>query len=176
MMAVHQGATMPIAQALLPEFEHEMATLRRVVARVPADRMDFRPHPKSFNLHDLANHLVTVPGWAATTMTEIELDFGLPETQARQPKPSATVEGLLHTLDEGVEAALEALSKASDEDFRVIWTLKNAGEAVLAMPRIAVYRGFVMNHMIHHRAQLAVYLRLLDVPVPSIYGPSADEQ
>ena len=166
---------MAIAQALLPEFEHEMAGLRRVIERIPSDHMGFRPHPKSFSLHDLANHLVTVPGWTISTMTETELDFGLPETQARQPKPSATVEGLLRTLDAGVEGALEALSKAADDDFRVIWTLKNAGQVILAMPRIAVYRGFVMNHLIHHRAQLSVYLRLLDVPVPSLYGPSADE-
>lgn len=166
---------MSISQSLLPEFEHEMAGLRRVVERIPADSLDFRPHPKSFSLHDLVNHLVTVPGWTVTTMKETELDFGLPETQARQPKPSTTVEGWLRTLDAGVEAALEALIQASDEDFRVIWTLKNQGEVVLSMPRIAVYRGFVMNHMIHHRAQLTVYLRLLDVPVPSLYGPSADE-
>jgi len=166
---------MALAQALLPEFEHETATLRRVVERIPADRMDYRPHPKSFTLHDLANHLVTIPGWTITTLKETELDFGLPETRAKQPKPSATTEGLLRTLDTGVEGALNALNQASDEDFQVVWTLKNEGQVLMAMPRIAVYRGFVMNHLIHHRAQLAVYLRLLDVPVPSIYGPSADE-
>jgi uncharacterized damage-inducible protein DinB len=166
---------MALAQALLPEFEHEMATLRRVIERIPADRLDYRPHPKSFTLGDLANHAATIPGWTISTMTETELDFGLPETQARQPKPSTTTEGLLRTLDAGVEGALKALNSASDEDFRVIWTLKNQGQVLLAMPRIAVYRSFVMNHLIHHRAQLAVYLRLLDVPVPSIYGPSADE-
>jgi uncharacterized damage-inducible protein DinB len=166
---------MSISQSLLPEFGHEMAGLRRVVERIPTDRMNFRPHPKSFTLHDLANHLVTVPGWAHTTMAETELDFGLPETRAQQPQPSQSVEGLLQTLDAGVEKALEALSNASDDDFQVIWTLKNEGQVILAMPRIAVYRGFVMNHLIHHRAQLSVYLRLLDVPVPSLYGPSADE-
>lgn len=166
---------MSISQSLLPEFEHEMAGLRRVIERIPADRMDFRPHPKSFTLHGLANHLSTVPGWTVSTMTETELDFGLPETQARQPKPSETVEGLLRTLDAGVEKALEVLSRANDDDFQVIWTLKNEGQVLLAMPRIAVYRGFVMNHLIHHRAQLTVYLRLLDVPVPALYGPSADE-
>jgi uncharacterized damage-inducible protein DinB len=166
---------MALSQALLPEFQHEMAVLRRVVERIPADRMTFRPHPKSFTLHDLANHLVTVPGWTVSTMTLTELDFGLPETQARQPKPSDTVEGLLRTLDAGVEGALEALTRAADGDFQVVWTLKNQGQTVLAMPRLAVYRSFVMNHLIHHRAQLAVYLRLLEVPVPAIYGPSADE-
>ena len=166
---------MAIAQSLLPEFEHEMAGLRRVIERIPADRMDFRPHPKSFNLRDLANHLATVPGWTVSTMKETELDFGLPETQAKQPKPSATVEGLLRTLDAGVEAALAALTQAGDEDFKVMWTLKNQGEVILSMPRIAVYRGFVMNHLIHHRAQLSGYLRQLDVPVPALYGPSADE-
>jgi uncharacterized damage-inducible protein DinB len=166
---------MAISHTLLPEFQHEMAGLRRVIERIPANRLDFRPHPKSFSLHDLVNHLVTVPGWTVSTMKAIELDFGLPEIQARQPKPSTTVEGLLRTLDAGVEAALDALTQASDEDFSVIWTLKNKGEVLLAMPRIAVYRGFVMNHLIHHRAQVGLYLRLLDVPVPSLYGPSADE-
>jgi len=166
---------MALAQALLPEFEHEMATLRRVVERIPVDRMDYRPHPKSFTLHDLANHLVTIPGWTVSTLKETQLDFGLPETRAKQPKPSATTGGLLLTLDAAVEGALSALNQASDEDFQVVWTLKNEGQVLMAMPRIAVYRGFVMNHLIHHRAQVAVYLRLLDVPVPSIYGPSADE-
>ncbi|HEY3270251.1 MAG TPA: DinB family protein [Geothrix sp.] len=166
---------MALAKALLPEFEHEMAILRRVLERVPTSRLDYRPHPKSFSLGDLANHVSTIPGWTIGTMTETELDFGLPETQARQPKPSTTTEGLLHTLDAGVEGALKALNNASDEDFHVVWTLKNKGQVLFAMPRIAVYRGFVMNHLIHHRAQLAVYLRLLDIPVPSIYGPSADE-
>ncbi|WP_257305390.1 DinB family protein [Geothrix campi] len=166
---------MALAQALLPEFEHEMATLRRVIERIPAAHLDYRPHPKSFTLGDLANHLVSIPGWAVSTLTMTELDFGLPETQARQPKPSSTTEGLLRTLDTQVEAALGALSKTADEDFHVVWTLKNNGEVLFAMPRIAVYRGFVMNHLIHHRAQVAVYLRMLEVPVPSIYGPSADE-
>ncbi|WP_257310519.1 DinB family protein [Geothrix fuzhouensis] len=166
---------MALAQALLPEFEHEMATLRRVIERVPAAHLDYRPHPKSFTLGDLANHLVNIPGWTVSTMTETELDFGLPETQARQPKPSSTTEGLLRTLDAQVEAALAALTRTSDEAFHVVWSLKNNGQVLFAMPRIAVYRGFVMNHLIHHRAQLAVYLRMLEVPVPSIYGPSADE-
>ena len=166
---------MNLSRSLLPEFGHETAGLRRVIERIPTDHMDFRPHPKSFSLHDLTNHLVTVPGWAATTMTETELDFGLPETRARQPKPSHTVEGLLRTLDAGVEKALTALSNASDDDFQVVWTLKNEGQVILAMPRIAVYRSFVMNHLIHHRAQVCVYLRLLEVPVPALYGPSADE-
>jgi uncharacterized damage-inducible protein DinB len=166
---------MALSQALLPEFEHETAGLRRVVERIPTHRMDFRPHAKSFTLHDLANHLVSIPGWAITTLKETELDFGLPETQARQPKPSDTVDGLLSTLDKAVAGAREALTQAADEDFRVIWTLKNKGEVMLSLPRIAIYRGFVMNHLVHHRAQLSLYLRMLDVPVPALYGPSADE-
>lgn len=166
---------MATTQSLLPEFEHETAGLRRVIERLPADRMDFRPHPKSFNLLDLANHLAVVPGWTISTLKETEFDFGLPETMAKLPKPSTTVEGLLRTLDAGVKGALAALVEARDEDLQVVWTLKNKGEVLMSMPRIAVYRGFVMNHMIHHRAQLSVYLRLLDVPVPALYGPSADE-
>ncbi len=166
---------MALSNALLPEFQHEMAGLRRALERVPAEHFGYRPHPKSFSLGDLANHLATIPGWTVSTMTLTELDFGLPETQARLPKPSTDATGLLRTLDAGVEAAVEALSAAPDEAFHVTWTLKNKGEALFAMPRIAVYRGFVMNHMIHHRAQLTVYLRLLGIPVPGLYGPSADE-
>ncbi|HEX9083063.1 MAG TPA: DinB family protein [Holophagaceae bacterium] len=166
---------MALSQALLPEFQHEMAGLRRTLERVPAEHFGYRPHPKSFSLGDLANHLATIPGWTVSTLTQTELDFGLPETQARFPKPSADAAGLLRTLDAGVEAAVNALSSTPDEAFHVVWTLKNQGEALFAMPRIAVYRGFVMNHMIHHRAQLTVYLRLLGLPVPGLYGPSADE-
>ncbi len=166
---------MSITQSLLPEFEHELAGLRRTLERVPVDRLDYRPHPKSFTLGELANHLASIPSWTVSTMTAVELDFSLPENQAKMPKPSATVEGMLRILDEGVVAAREALIQASDADYQVAWSLKNEGQVLLTLPRIAVIRGFVLNHLIHHRAQLTVYLRMLDIPVPSLYGPSADE-
>ncbi|NTV73404.1 MAG: damage-inducible protein DinB [Holophaga sp.] len=166
---------MSIAQALLPEFEHEIAGVRRVLERIPVEHLEYRPHPKSMTLGQLANHLATMPGWIVSTLSRTELDFALPETRALMPEPSTTIEGLLSTLDAGREEASKALAKASDADFQVTWSGKADGKVLFAMPRIAVVRGFVLNHAIHHRAQATVYLRMLDVPVPALYGPSADE-
>lgn len=166
---------MSLAQSLLPEFDHEMAGLRRSLARVPAEHYEFRPHPKSFTLGQLANHLATVPAWAASTMATTELDFALPETQARMPKPGTSPEEVLAIFDQGVATAREAITAAADADFAVIWSGKSEGKTLFAFPRIAVLRSFVLNHAIHHRGQLTVYLRLLDIPVPALYGPSADE-
>ena len=166
---------MAIAESLLPEFDHELAGLRRSLERVPVARLDYRPHPKSATLGELANHLAGVPGWVGSTMGGTELDFASPEVRAMMPKPQATLEGLLGLFDGGVAQARAALAAASDADFLVTWSGKNKGETLFAMPRIAVVRSFVLNHAIHHRAQLGVYLRLLDVPVPALYGPSADE-
>ncbi|HLO67755.1 MAG TPA: DinB family protein [Holophaga sp.] len=167
---------MAIAASLLPEFEHEMAGLRRVIERIPEDRLDYRPHPKSFTLGELANHLAGMPSWVVGTLATTEMDFALPETMAGLPKPSDRVAGMLATLDDGVKQAKESLGRASDGDLQVTWSGKEGGKVLFAMPRIAVVRSFVLNHMIHHRAQLTVYLRLLDIPVPGLYGPSADEQ
>jgi len=166
---------MSIAQALLPEFEHEIAGVRRVLERIPVEHLGYRPHPKSMTLGELANHLASIPGWVEGTLTHTELDFAAPETRALMPKPSTTVEGLLGTLDAGKERASKALARATDADFQVTWSGKAEGKVLFAMPRIAVLRGFVLNHAIHHRAQATVYLRMLNVPVPSLYGPSADE-
>lgn len=167
---------MSIAAALLPEFEHEMAGLRRVIERIPDTKLDYRPHAKSFTLGELANHLAGMPSWVVGTLATTEMDFAVPETMAGLPKPSDNVAGMLATLDEGVKRGAEALGRASDADFQVTWSGKEAGKVLFAMPRIAVVRSFILNHAIHHRAQLTVYLRLLDIPVPGLYGPSADEQ
>ena len=166
---------MAIADSLLPEFDHEMAGLRRTLERVPAPRLDYRPHPKSATLGELANHLAGVPAWVGSTMGGTELDFASPEVRALIPPPQATREGLLEVFDHGVAEARAALAAASDADFLVVWSGKNHGQTLFAMPRIGVVRSFVLNHAIHHRAQLGVYLRLLDVSVPALYGPSADE-
>ncbi|MBI4913477.1 MAG: maleylpyruvate isomerase N-terminal domain-containing protein [Acidobacteria bacterium] len=166
---------MSIAHSLLPEFDHEMAGLRRLLERIPGDRMDFRPHPKSFSLHELANHLAFVPRWATATMETTELEFSSPEVQAMRPTPADSAAGLVKILDEGLPVARERLASASDEAYLVPWSGKNGGKVLFTLPRIAVIRGMVLNHMIHHRAQATVYLRMLDVPVPALYGPSADE-
>jgi uncharacterized damage-inducible protein DinB len=166
---------MSLAKALLPEFDHEMAGIRRVLERIPADQFDFKPHPKSFSIGQLASHLATVPAWATSTMTTTELDFASPEIRAKMPKPSTSPKEVIETFDKGVVVAREAIARATDEDLALVWSGKNEGKTLFAFPRIAVLRSFVMNHAIHHRGQLTVYLRLLDLPVPALYGPSADE-
>jgi uncharacterized damage-inducible protein DinB len=166
---------MAIAPSLLPEFDQEMAGCRRVLERVPAAAFDFKPHPRSYSLGRLANHLAAVPTWLVTALATTELDFIDPAAAAALPLPATTTEGLLAVFDQGVQAARAALAAGSDADLMVIWSGKSHGKVVFAMPRLAVYRSYIMNHMIHHRAQLTGYLRLLDLPVPALYGPSADE-
>ena len=142
--------------------------------RVPEGNPDFRPHPKSMTLSRLAGHVAEIPMWAVMTLTKDELDFG--EGQPQDAFVMTSRQEALSRFDGEMTKARAALTATSDADMMKTWTLKNGGRTILAMPKIAVLRGFVMNHMIHHRAQLGVYLRLLDVPVPKVYGPSADEQ
>jgi uncharacterized damage-inducible protein DinB len=166
---------MNIAQTLLPEYDHEMAGCRKELERVPDGRFDYKPHVKSMTLGQLANHMATIPGWLTTTMRDTELEFNDPKVKASMPAPVGTRDALLALFDRSAATGREILAAVPDREFSVTWTGKSDGKVVLAMPRIAVYRGFIMSHLIHHRAQLGVYLRMLDVPVPSIYGPSADE-
>jgi uncharacterized damage-inducible protein DinB len=166
---------MAIAQTLLPEYDHEMAGCRKTLERIPDGQFGFRPHPKSFTLGELANHLATIPGWVAGTLATTELDFASPEAKAQMPAPVHTREALLALFDRGVAEGRRQLAATADSDFGVTWSGKQDGQVLFALPRIAVYRGFIMNHAIHHRAQVGVYLRLLDQPVPALYGPSADD-
>jgi uncharacterized damage-inducible protein DinB len=166
---------MNIAQTLLPEYDHEIAGCRKELERLPDGRFDFKPHVKSSTLGQLANHLATIPGWLMTIMRDTELEFNDPKVKASMPAPVGTREALLTLFDRTAAQGREILAASADGDFAVSWTARSDGKVVVALPRIAVYRGFVMSHMIHHRAQLGVYLRMLDVPVPAIYGPSADE-
>jgi len=165
--------SMMISQSLLPEFDHEMANLRKTLERVPEGKGDFRPHPKSMPMAKLAGHLAEIPTWASTTIDDDVLDFGAPG--AYQPFVMESRAALLAHFDAEVKKAREKLASATDERMMGTWTLKNGAQQIFAMPRVAVIRGFVMNHMVHHRAQLGVYLRMNEVPVPGIYGPSADE-
>ena len=165
---------MPIAQLLLPEFDHEMANTRRLLEIVPAADAAWRPHPKSWTLGDLASHIATLPLWARLTMERSELDPGSPANASLQRVRFTTIPELLEQFDRNVRDARAALAAASDAAMGETWTLKSGAATVFSMPRAAVMRGFVLNHMIHHRGQLTVYLRLRDVPLPSIYGPTAD--
>jgi hypothetical protein len=167
--------SMMISQSMLPEFDHEMANLRKTLERVPEGRPDFRPHPKSMPMARLAGHLAEIPTWAATTIDQDELDVNPPGGPKYEPYVMQSRGDLLAKFDGGLKEARAKLAATSDERMMGMWTLKNAGQTAMTMPRIAVLRSFVMNHMVHHRAQLGVYLRLNDVPVPGLYGPSADE-
>ncbi len=166
---------MSLAQSLLPELIHEMANTRKELERVPEARLDWKPHPKSMTLGRLASHLAELPSWGQVTMQTRELDIAPPGQDVRGADLRTRAE-MLAMFDRNVEAAKAAVGSASDADYLVPWTLLKTGKAIFTLPRIAVLRSMVLNHNVHHRAQLGVYLRLLDVPVPSIYGPSADEQ
>jgi uncharacterized damage-inducible protein DinB len=164
---------MSIADALIPEFDHEMSNTRRTLERVPLDRADWRPHPKSYTMAQLASHIAYIPNWAVNTCRDDELDFGKVDVKIEEAATSAR---LLSLFDEARQAAREIILTTSDEEFMKPWSLKAGGHTIFTMPKVAVLRSFVFSHSIHHRAQLTVYLRMNDVPVPAIYGPSADEQ
>lgn len=167
---------MAIRDALLPEFDMEMASTRKMLERVPESKRDYKPHAKSGSLGWLAWHVADLPHWVVETIHKDELDFA----PAGAPRPAPPVmesrDKLLASFDEKVAAARTAIAGASDEHLAKPWTLKGGGQTIFSMPRAAVLRSFVMNHLIHHRAQLGVYLRMNDVPVPGMYGPSADEK
>ena len=166
---------MAIAEVLLPEFDQEAAGARRTLERVPADKFEWRPHEKSGTMIWLAGHLANLPSWAAVTMSGDQLDVA-PGGKPMPPPPTpASVDELVATFDRCAAEARAALAGASDADFMKPWSLLNNGKVMMTLPKAAVIRSFVMNHLVHHRAQLGVYLRMNDVPVPSIYGPSADE-
>lgn len=159
-------------QTLLPEFDHEMAATRKVLARVPMERADWRPHPKSMSLGRLANHLVGLLIWGPATFATDAIDFA----QGKFPAPEhASTAELLAGFDAIVAETRSVFAAATDEVAEGPWTLRLGDQIFFTLPRHAVVRSFVMNHLIHHRAQLTVYLRLLDLPVPALYGPSADE-
>ena len=165
---------MGLGESMLPEFDHEMANTRKTLERVPDDKFDWKPHEKSWAMGGLATHLSNLPGWTSVTIDMDEFDMA-PEGKPATAAPLHSRQEVLAVFDKNVTAARAAIAGAGDEHLFKPWTLLSNGKKVLSLPRVAVLRGFVMNHIIHHRAQLGVYLRLNDIPVPSIYGPSADE-
>ena len=165
---------MTLSEALLPEFDQEMALTRRCLERVPDEKFDWKPHPKSGALGWLAGFLAVLPGWTSTTLKQDSLDLSPPG--GGPPLPSLTNRrAVLEMFDKNVGEARTALAVAPDPHLLAPWTLLNGGQKLLTLPRIAILRTFVISHLIHHRGQLTVYLRLNDVPVPALYGPSADE-
>ncbi len=166
---------MTIAESLLPEFDQEMANTRKALERVPDDKLSWKPHPKSFTMGALAQHIALMAGWGKETITLESFDVAPPGAPPYQPPPMNSTKDILDIFDKGSAAARAALASATDEQMMKPWSLLSGGKPMFTMPRVAVFRGMLMNHCIHHRGQLTVYLRLNDIPVPSIYGPSADE-
>ena len=160
-----------IKDTLLAEFNQETATTRRLIDRVPQDRLPWKPHEKSMSLGGLALHLANLPTWADTIFEHTSFDLAAAPPNLAEPTFAAEI---VQHFDRSLAAARIALDKP-DVAFVEHWTLKRGGQEIFTMPRIAAFRSFVMSHLIHHRGQLSVYLRLNDVAVPAIYGPSADE-
>ena len=167
---------MTIGESMLPEFDHEVAGARKTLERVPENRFDWRPHPKSGTMVWLATHLANLPSWGVLTIKQDELDLMPGGKPLPAPPRPANAADLVAALDKNAAAARAALAAASDADLMRPWSLLQNGATIMTMPKIAVLRGMVFNHLIHHRAQLGVYLRLNDVAVPPLYGPSADER
>ena len=167
---------MAIQDALLPEFDHEMASTRKTLERIPEDKFGWKPHEKSMTLGRLASHLADIPGYAVRTLTTDSLDIAPPGGAPVRGSNASTPQEVLNVFDNNVADARAAIARASDETLHQSWSLLAGGKPIFTLPRAGVLRTIVLSHLIHHRAQLGVYLRLNDVPVPSIYGPSADEQ
>ncbi len=167
---------MKIAESLLPEFDQEMANTRKVLERAPAPKFSWKPHPKSFELGALAAHIANMAEWASLTLQQDSFDYAPPGAPPYETPKFTSTQDLVAAFDRSVAQARSALAAADDARMVAPWSLMAGGNIIMTMPRAAVIRTFVMNHIIHHRAQMTVYLRLNDIPVPGLYGPSADEQ
>jgi uncharacterized damage-inducible protein DinB len=163
---------MSITEIGFGDLPMELATTRKTIECVPDDKLDWRPHEKSFSMGELAAHMANLTEWGVTILTTDDLDLSQPFPD--QDPPTSTAQ-ILATFDEKTAAWVRAMDEADDETMMGIWTLRMGDQVLTAFPRTANLRSFVVSHLIHHRAQLGVYLRLLDLPVPSTYGPSADE-
>ena len=166
---------MSYTETLLPEFDQEVANTRKVLERIPDDKLDWQPHPKSHTIGWNANHVADLLNWLVVALTQPSLDVAPPDGPKYEFPALTSRKAILDLFDRNVAAARKAITEAKDEDMGQPWTLSRAGQVFFTMPRSAVVRGFVLNHLIHHRAHLCVYLRMNDVPVPGMYGPSGDE-
>lgn len=166
---VHTSSSM--AHALLGEFDHEMHNTRRTLERVPEEKLTWKPHEKSYSMGALATHLATINHWVDAIFSSDSFDVS---TAPKNPELKSRQE-FLSAFDQNTAKARETIAKATDAQLMKSWSLMAGPNEIFKLPRIAVLRGFILNHTIHHRGQMTVYLRLNDVPVPSIYGPSADE-
>jgi len=165
---------MGLRDALLAELTQEMKVTRRTLERLPDDKLGWRPHERSWTLGELATHLATIPHWAMVAVERDSFDVATGQEEGKREPPGTTAE-ILALFDANLTAAEGALQAVDEAKMGDPWSLENGGEVVFTVPRGAVLRNMILNHAIHHRGQLTVYMRLLDVPVPAIYGPSADE-
>ncbi len=163
---------MAISEALLPEFDQETSKTRKTLERIPDDKLTYKPHDKSPTMAWLGGHLANIMNWAVFTVKMDSIDIGAPFPQP--PLPTSRQQ-ILDTFDANRKLAREAIAATADERWMQPWSLLKGPAVLFEVPRIAAVRSFVMSHSIHHRAQLTVYLRMNDVPVPALYGPSADE-
>lgn len=163
---------MSIAQSMLPEFDNEMANTRKMLERVTDDNLGYKPDPKSMTLGRLASHVAEIINWGVSVFRADEYVI-TPDHKALDVKSRKE---LLEAFEKNVKDARAAIADAPDSGMTHKWSLKFGDQEILSMPRAAVYRSMIMNHIIHHRAQLSVYFRLVGVPVPGMYGPSADEK
>lgn len=164
---------MSLNQQLIAEYKHEMANTRKILALVPMEKYSWKPHEKSMSLGDLASHLADMPTWVHFTINFPELDFAKNYTP---PSKISSSSELLSSMDKNLEDAIKVLENTTDAQMFENWSLRNGNQVFFTLPKIAVLRSFVFSHNIHHRAQLGVYLRMLDIPLPGIYGPSADDK
>jgi uncharacterized damage-inducible protein DinB len=162
---------MAMNEALLAEFDHEMAVTRRLLDRVPADRLGWKPHARSMSMGRLATHLSEIPAWSVAVISGSSFNI----TGDYLPRECASIEEVLRSFDSSVAETRAALARISDAELGAPWSLLKDGQEVFSLPRVAALRGFLFSHVVHHRGQLSVYLRMNDVPLPAIYGPSADQ-
>lgn len=163
---------MSIGQNMLGELDHEMANTRKTLERIPLDKLEFKPDPKSMSLGRLAGHIAEMVGWGTMILQTDSLDMN---PNDHKPLEVTSKDQLLTLFDENASKLRSALAAAPDADMMKVWALKIGGNELFSMPRVACVRSMIMNHIIHHRAQLTVYYRMVGVPVPALYGPSADE-
>jgi uncharacterized damage-inducible protein DinB len=161
---------------VLPEFDQETANTRKVLERIPEDKLDWKAHPKCNTIGWNANHLAETVGWVEGTLTQDSWDIAPVGGEKYQSPKLTSLKEILALFDRNVAAGRKAITAAKDSEMGTSWSLLQGGKPMMTMPRAAVIRTFVLNHLIHHRAMLLTYLRLNDVPVPGMYGPSGDEQ
>jgi len=164
---------MKLIDSLITEFEHEAQTTRKHLERLPNDKLNWRPHEKSFSAGALASHITECVGWTDAIFNRDEINF---DPSTYKPYVATSVADLLKTFDNNVVKGKQALLSATEESLDQLWSFKIMGRVRFERPRAAVFRDFALSHTIHHRGQFSVYLRLLNIPVPGSYGPSADEQ